>query len=103
MSNYANKDVKLLKEVLKEVYPKELIGIADNKAMWVLLTVLKKSKEFDWMDEDWRVNANLFLKEYIGSAEPRYLVGSVYKLKDRVKDWREQGGTKKKNPWVETG
>lgn len=100
---YGNKDIILLKKVLKDKYPKDLAGISDSRKLWALLTVLKKSKQYEWMDDDWRKNASSFLKEYLNSTEPKYLVGSVYKLKDRVKDWRERGGPKEQSQWVETG
>ena len=100
----AYKSVELLREVLKSYYPKDLIGIGDDKAVLALLNVLKKNKKYEWMDEDWRVNASSFLTTYMKETDNvKYLVNTLYKLKDRAKDWRENYGPKQKSLWVETG
>jgi len=92
-SSYGNKDVKDLKEFLIKNYPKALDGITDSRKLWNLRQVCIPRKNSDeWMNEKWKKNFANFLVLYLRETEEEYLVGSVDKLKEKVKLWREYRG-----------
>lgn len=92
-SSYGNKDIKDLKEFLIKNYPKALDGITDNRKLWNLRQVCIPRKNSDeWMNEKWKKNFADFLVLYLRETEEEYLVGSVDKLKEKVKLWREYRG-----------
>lgn len=101
---YGNPDIILIRNVLIDKYPKEIQGISDNNMLWSLVKVCgpRKGKD-EWMDKDWKVNFATFLKEYLKETDSEYVVRSVRKLKDLVKDWRERGGPKKAPKFVQVG
>lgn len=95
-TSYKDNPINLLSKVLIEKYPIDISGITDRRMLNSLVKVCGPRKGRDeWMDKDWKVNFSIFLKEYLKNTEERFLVRSVARLKDLVKDWRERGGSKK--------
>jgi len=95
-NNYGNKELLILKDILIRKYPVEIIGITNTRELQNLKQVCSPRKGRDeWMNPYWRDNFEKFLKEYLSITDQKYLVRSVKKLKDRVKDWRERGGVSK--------
>ena len=95
-NNHGNKELLILKDVLIRKYPVEIVGITNTRELQNLKQVCSPRKGRDeWMSPYWRDNFEKFLKEYLSTTDQKYLVRSVKKLKDRVKDWRERGGVSK--------
>jgi len=95
-NNYGNKELLILKDILIRKYPVEIVGITNTRELHNLKQVCSPRKGKDeWMNPYWRDNFEKFLKEYLSITDQKYLVRSVKKLKDRVKDWRERGGVSK--------
>lgn len=84
---------KKLMDILDKVYPKQLTGISDRTAlesMWQ--AIHRRTRRDDWMDENPFVNLGDFLEKYTESTEEQFLVGTVYNLTTKLRDWRERGG-----------
>jgi len=91
--SYGNPNVKDLKKFLIEKYPKPLDGISDNRKIWTLRQIFNKRKNQDeWMDENWKKNVTTFMTGYVIDADDKFLVGSVDKLREKAKLWREYRG-----------
>lgn len=90
---YGNKDIQVLKAFLIKYYPKPLDGVGDTRKLWNLYQVAHPRKGLDeWMDSQWKKNIESFLRVYLDDTEDRFLVGSVDKLKEKAKLWREYRG-----------
>lgn len=91
--SHGNKDIQTLKSYLIQNYPKTLEGIGDTRKLWNTVQVLHPRKGKDgWMSSDWEGNLKKFLSVYLSSTEGTYLVGSMDKLREKAKVWREYGG-----------
>ena len=90
---YGDKELDSFKNVLKKYYPFPIDGISNRRVLHNIrqLCTPRKSGD-DWMSDKWQDNFNMFYKAYRKSTEDKYLVRDIYKLKEKVKLWREYGG-----------
>lgn len=78
---------------LEELYPKSLTGISDREQLSRLWEALHRRKGQDeWMNENPFLNLARFMEEYTKATEERLLVGTVYNLATKIRDWRMRGG-----------
>jgi len=90
---YGDKELNKIQGWLRENYPKTLTDLQDRNNLNNFRKVLTSRKDKDeWMYKDPLDNLKIFYSDYDRFRPDQYKMGSVYKLRELVKEWRECGG-----------
>lgn len=91
---FTYENIEWVKSKLQNIYPVQLRGFSDPKALRSLWVMSQPRKGKDtWMDPDPKKNIAKFISGYVGGREEKYCVRDMFKLNQELRDWRERGGT----------